>query len=158
NEKDTLHLLSQILGKYKLEANYQEPQWSHVTLNINVQGFSTGMLNYKTHTFSLEVNLLQHQTEIVVDQHINDINLENRTPIPSDYKQIETTLKPLGTNLKIHTLPPAVTHPSPFEKDNTHHHYEPNIAEKSLDLMKAASHAEANFMNRLRVRKSNPGL
>lgn len=60
NEKDTLHLLSQILGKYKLEASHQEPQWSHVTLNIDVQGFSTGMLSYGTHTFALSVNLMQH--------------------------------------------------------------------------------------------------
>ncbi|WP_210139512.1 DUF5996 family protein [Staphylococcus sp. GDY8P120P] len=158
NEKDTLHLLSQILGKYKLEANYQEPQWSHVTLNINVQGFSTGMLSYKTHTFSLEVNLLQHQIEIVVDQHINDIDLENGKTVQFYYNQIETILNQLGINLKINTLPQEVTHPIPFEKDDTHHHYEPKIAEKALDLMKFAYHAEANFINSLRVRKSKPGL
>ncbi len=41
NEKETLHLLSQILGKYKLECSYQEPQWEHVILDITVEGFTT---------------------------------------------------------------------------------------------------------------------
>ena len=28
-EKETLHLISQILGKYKVATAYQEPQWAH---------------------------------------------------------------------------------------------------------------------------------
>lgn len=37
--KFTLHLLSQILGKIKLETAEQEPQWAHVTLAVTPNGF-----------------------------------------------------------------------------------------------------------------------
>ena len=47
-----------------------------MTLNIDVQGFSTGMLSYETHTFSLSVNLIQHHIEVVVDQNVHDITLK----------------------------------------------------------------------------------
>ena len=158
NEKDTLHLLSQILGKYKLEASYQEPQWSHVTLNIDVQGFSTGMLSYETHTFSLNVNLIQHHIEVVVDQNVHDITLKNGRTIQYYYNEIEKLLNQSDIHLKINTLPQEVANPIPFENDTEHHHYDDKIAKKALALMKFAYHAEANFVNGLRVRKSKPGL
>ncbi|WP_277956413.1 DUF5996 family protein [Staphylococcus cohnii] len=127
NEKNTLHLLSQILGKYKLEASYQEPQWSHVTLNIDVQGFSTGMLSYGTHTFALSVNLIQHHIEIVIDQHIHDITLKIGRTIQYYYNEIEKLLNQSDIHLKVNTLPQEVPNPIPFENDVEHHHYDDEI-------------------------------
>ncbi|TGP17370.1 hypothetical protein EN877_33005, partial [Mesorhizobium sp. M1D.F.Ca.ET.234.01.1.1] len=61
-------------------------------------------------------------------------------------------------HLKVNTLPQEVPNPIPFENDVEHHHYDDEIAKEALALMKFAYHAEAKFINGLRVRKSKPGL
>ncbi len=46
DEIKTLHLISKILGKIKLEYATQEPQWAYIILDITTSGFSTGLLKY----------------------------------------------------------------------------------------------------------------
>lgn len=58
NEILTLQLISQILGKVKLEYAAQEPQWAHVILDITPHGFSTGLLKHKNAYFEIEADLI----------------------------------------------------------------------------------------------------
>lgn len=62
NKKEilTLQLISQLLGKIKLEYAAQEPQWAHVVLDITPRGFSTGLLKYENSYFQVEVDLIKH--------------------------------------------------------------------------------------------------
>ncbi|PTK38426.1 hypothetical protein BUZ61_18705, partial [Staphylococcus nepalensis] len=57
-EHQTLHLIAQILGKYKLACAYQAPQWEHVVLNITPAAFTTGMLYFGVKYFSINLNVL----------------------------------------------------------------------------------------------------
>lgn len=158
NEKETLHLLSQILGKYRLEAMYQEPQWAHVPLEITIQGFSTGMLHYEDKDFLLEVNLIENRIEIRVNSYKDYIILENGTTIQSYYEQIKKILSNHEINIDINTKPQEVADSTPLDKDTHHHHYQSDIADKVLDVMKFAYHVESNFITPLRVRKFKPAL
>lgn len=158
DEKETLHLISQILGKYKLEAMYQEPQWSHVPLDITIQGFSTGMLHYENKDFLLEVNLIEHCIEIRVNDYKECIRLKNGTTIQSYFNQIKNVLSLNGINIKINTRPQEVEDITLLDNDIHHHHYREEISQKVLDLMKFAYHVESQFISPLRVRKFKPGL
>lgn len=157
-EKETLHLISQILGKYKLEATYQEPQWAHVPLDITIQGFSTGMMHYNDKDFLLEVNLIDHCIEIRVNEYKTTIELEDGTTIQSYYNQITDILIEQGIDIKINTTPQEVADTTPLDEDTQHHHYQKDISKTVLDLMKFAYHAEAKFISALRFRKFKPGL
>ena len=57
NEIMTMHLLSQIVGKIKLEYAAQEPQWAHVMLDITSRGFSTGLIKLDDSYFEIQINL-----------------------------------------------------------------------------------------------------
>ncbi|TGS88072.1 hypothetical protein EN820_55150, partial [bacterium M00.F.Ca.ET.177.01.1.1] len=94
----------------------------------------------------------------VIDQHIHDITLKNGRTIQYYYNEIEKLLNQSDIHLKVNTLPQEVPNPIPFENDVEHHHYDDEIAKEALALMKFAYHAEAKFINGLRVRKSKPGL
>ncbi|MBO1198599.1 hypothetical protein J3T65_03510 [Staphylococcus simiae] len=157
-EKDTLHHLAQILGKYTLVAAYQEPQWEHVMLDINVQGFSTGLLHDKSHDFSIAVNLMNHRIEIIVDNNYHEILLQNGQSIKFYYEHITQILSDNGVDLVINTTPQEVTDHTPFEKNDHLHHYNEAIAKEVLSIMKFAYNAESSFINPLRTRKIKPGL
>src|SRR5690625_6429193 len=77
NEIITLQLISQILGKTKLEYAAQEPQWAHVILDITSQGFSTGLLKYNDIHFEIETNLMKDLIIIKTEQDEVSIQLEN---------------------------------------------------------------------------------
>src|SRR5699024_1236169 len=79
NEIITLQLISQILGKTKLEYAAQEPQWAHVILDITSQGFSTGLLKYNDIHFEIETNWLQDLITIKTEQAEVSIQPENGT-------------------------------------------------------------------------------
>ncbi|MBM0869081.1 uncharacterized protein DUF5996 [Staphylococcus auricularis] len=157
-EKETMHLLSQILGKYKLEAAYQQPQWAHVPLDITVQGFTTGMLHCEDKDFSITVNLLDDEIEIRAGRNKSFIPLENGTTIKDYYEEIRDFLKQNGVTVEINTTPQEFEDTTPFEQDTTHHHYDSEISNKALDIMKFAYHAESTFIASLRTRKFQSGL
>lgn len=59
-----MHLLSQIVGKIKLEYAAQEPQWAHVMLDITSRGFSTGLIKLDDSYFEIQINLMDNAIEI----------------------------------------------------------------------------------------------
>ena len=96
DEQLTLHLISQILGKYKVECAYQEPQLEHVTLDITSEGFTTGLLYVDDNHFSIDVNILDDLIEVRVNNEKTAFTLENGKTIQDYYKQIEDTLNNYG--------------------------------------------------------------
>ncbi|QTQ08218.1 hypothetical protein J9174_00615 [Macrococcoides canis] len=157
-EKETLQLVSQILGKHKLATAFQEPQWAHVVLDITAQGFSTGLLHFEDKHYQIDVNLLQHKIIVIVEDELHEIALQDGTTIKSYYLQIKEFLKEHGVHPEINTKPQEMSITIPFEQDETHHHYNETSAQSALRLMQIAYRAESAFINPLRARKVKPGL
>lgn len=158
NEKDTLHRLAQILGKHKLASAFQEPQWAHVTLTVTPRGFTTGMLYYKQYTYSLSVDLVRHLIIIETAQHIEEIPLKDGTSVQDYYHAIQDTLNQFDIPVTINTTPQEVEDQTPFDQDTKHHHYQPTISQKALELMTFATRALEHFVAPFRARKVKPGL
>lgn len=74
-EIKTLHLLSQIIGKVKLEYAVQEPLWAHVMLPITARGFSTGLLTVNKDYFEIFVDLIRNQILIQTEENDRTIML-----------------------------------------------------------------------------------
>ncbi len=158
NEKETLHRISQILGKYKLQSAFQEPQWAHVTLDITPSGFSTGMLFYEEHTYSIHVDLVQHRIVVETEQGSTSTPLENGKTIQHYYNEIHEALAKFNIHVSINTTPQEVEDQTPFDQDTQHHHYNVEISQQALQLMKFATRALAFFVAPFRARKIKPGL
>ncbi|WP_303965863.1 DUF5996 family protein [Sporosarcina ureae] len=158
NEIITLQLISQILGKVKLEYAAQEPQWAHVVLDITPRGFTTGLLRYNAHHFEIEVDLIKNEIISKTEKDDAVIKLEDGKTIRDYYQEIVRTADDLGIPLSIHTTPQEMETTTPFEDDVEHHHYKEDVAKQILKWFQFAWDAEQQFLAPIRQRKIYPGL
>ncbi|HEC2159896.1 TPA: hypothetical protein R1902_000908 [Staphylococcus delphini] len=158
DEKETLHRLSQILGKHKLASAFQEPQWQHVVLDITTTGFSTGILFYQSSTYSVSVNLVKHIILIETNDGEETIPLKDGVTIQSYYQQIQDALHRHGIEVAINERPQEVEDTTPFSEDITHCHYDESVSREVLKLMTFATRAMQYFIAPYRARKMKPGL
>ncbi len=158
DEIKTLHLLSQIVGKIKLEYATQEPQWAHIILDLSPRGFSTGLLEKDGLYFEIEVNLVDSIINIETKEDSREIKLEDGKSISDYYKAIMKNTSELGLELSINTKPQEMEWKLAFEKDETHHHYSQEAGEEILKWFQLAWNVEQIFIGPIRQRKVYPGL
>ncbi|MDN7242688.1 DUF5996 family protein [Planococcus sp. N028] len=156
--KITLHLLSQILGKIRLEVAHQEPQWAHVMLPLTANGFSTGLLYGESHMFEVDVDIRHSLLHIQVDGETESMNLKDGTAIKTYYEFIFQTLDRLGVPVSIYPKPQEMDIREPLDQDTTHTVYKAEDALRGLELMHFALREELKFIAPLRCRKVKPGL
>ena len=154
----TLHLISQILGKIKLECAPKEPQWEHVILEITTRGFSTGSLNCNDIHFEIEANLADHIITIRTIDNENNIQMTDGKSIRDYYYELVTVTQDLGLDISINTRPQEMKSAIPFESDTEHHHYDRETAIEVLKWFQFAKDTEMKFIAPLRNRKVHPGL
>ena len=116
--KFTLHLLSQILGKIKLETAQQEPQWAHVALDLTPVGFSTGLLFTQDHVFQADVDIQNSRIQVNVDGDIHSISLEPSRSVKWYHDEIFSALSSRGIDLKINPKPQEMAYTAPLNEDD----------------------------------------
>lgn len=160
NKKEiiTLQLISQLLGKIKLEYAAQEPQWAHVVLDITPRGFSTGLLKYEDSYFQVEVDLIKHVMLVRTDEMDSSIKLTDGKTISEYYDELMEVSKSVGLTLSIYTKPQEMETTTLFEEDVEHHHYNESVAKEILEWFQFAWNVEQEFIAPFRQRKVYPGL
>ena len=160
NKKEilTLQLISQILGKIKLNYAPQEPQWAHVILNITTRGFSTGTLRCDGIYFEIEANLTNNVITIRTTDNENNVQLIDGKTVRDYYYEIITVTQDLGLDIVINTTPQEMDTKTPFDVDTDHHHYRREVASEILKWFQFANDIEQKFIAPMRKRKVYPGL
>jgi len=154
----TLQLISQILGKIKLNYAPQEPQWSHVILDITTRGFSTGTLKCDGLYFEIEANLANNVITIRTTDNENNVQMIDGKSVRDYYYEIITVTQDLGLDIVIHTKPQEMETKTPFDEDTEHHHYNRQVAADILKWFQFANDVEQKFIAPMRKRKVYPGL
>jgi len=160
NKKEilTLQLISQILGKIKLNYAPQEPQWAHVILDITTRGFSTGTLRCNELYFEIEANLVNNVITIRTTDNENNIQMTDGKSVRDYYYEIITVTKDLGLDIVINTKPQEMETKTPIDLDTEYHHYNRQVASDILKWFQFASDIEQKFIAPKRKRKVYPGL
>lgn len=160
NKKEilTLQLISQILGKIKLNYAPQEPQWAHVILYITTRGFSTGTLKCNGIYFEIEANLANNVITIRTTDNENNIQMTDGKSVRDYYYEIITVTQDLGLDIVINTKPQEMETKTPIDLDIEHHHYNRETATQILKWFQFANDVEMKFIAPLRKRKVYPGL
>lgn len=158
DEQMTLHLIAQILGKYKLACQYQAPQWEHVTLTITTEGLTTGVIYEGEKYFSITMNFLDDQIEIHVNDEVTTFPLQDGKTVQDYFEQITGTIKQYDINVDINPAPQEMENKIPLNEDTTHHHYDHDKAVKALKLMQYGDRAIKRFIHPLRTRTEGPGF
>lgn len=154
----TLQLISQIIGKIKLNYAPRQPQWAHVILDITTRGFGTDMMKCNNQFFEIEVNLKNNVIEIRTINDVNKVELIDGKTIKEYYQEIMNQTQALGLDIKINTKPQEMATTTLFEDDTTHHHYNNDVAMTILKWFQFAQDVQMRFISPLRKRKVYPGL
>lgn len=156
--KFTLHLLSQILGKIKLETAQQEPQWAHVALDVTAEGFSTGLLFTHNHVFQVDVDIQNSRILVNTDGDTQSIGLEPSRSIKWYHDEIFSALSSRGIDLKINPKPQEMAYKTPLNEDDAPLEFDQQKAMKGLRLFQFALLEQRKFVAPMRCRKMKPAL
>lgn len=156
--KQTLHLISQLLGKIRLQLAPPEPQWGHVSLPITVNGFTTGLLFEKEHVLQIDVNILMSRIEVSVDDRTHFISIEAGKSIKSYYDALFDKLQSEGVQVAINPKPQEMAFTGLLDTDETSLPYDVSQARLGLRLFQKAAHEQLVYLSQLRCRKVKPAL
>jgi len=127
---ETLHLWTQIIGKIRLALAPKVNHWWHSTLYVTPRGLTTSIIPYGTRTFQITFDFFNHQLVIETSDGVtNAIALMPRS-VADFYQAVMSTLKDIGIEVKIWTIPQEVTDPIPFEQDHHHTAYDDACAQR----------------------------
>ncbi|MGH2318007.1 DUF5996 family protein [Planococcus sp. SE5232] len=156
--KFTLHLISQILGKIKLETAQQEPQWAHVGLNVTPDGFSTGLLFHKKAVFQLDLDIRNSQILFNVDGNVQSLELKSSKSIKDYFEEIMEALNSGGINVMINPKPQEMAYKKNLNEDNSPLTFNHKDGMRGLQLFHFALREQMRFAGPLRCRKMKPQL
>lgn len=156
--KFTLHLISQILGKIKLETAPQEPQWAHVALTVTPDGFSTGLLFSNGHAFQVDLDVGHSRIAINVDGNVQHIELKAGKTIKQYYEEIFSALNSQDISLAINPKPQEMPYTTSFNEDETPREFDQSSALRGLRLFQFALLEQSKFVAPIRCRKMKPAL
>ena len=124
----TLHMWTQIVGKIRLaQTPWTNHSW-HVPLYVDARGLTTSPIPHGGRTFEIAFDFIDQQLDIrTVGGQRETLSLEPRT-VADFYGRVRQALSRLDLDVSIYTTPSEIPDGIPFDRDETHHQYDPDYA------------------------------
>jgi len=121
---------TQIVGKIRLALVPKVNHWWNVPLYVSARGLSTSIIPYGRRVFEMEFDFVEDQLVIrSSDPATRSIALAPRS-VADFYAECMSTMRSLGIDVEIWTMPVEVPDPIPFDKDTVHASYDPEYAHR----------------------------
>lgn len=127
---DTLHLWTQIAGKIKLRQNSFINHWWEVALYLTPRGLTTERIPYKNIAFAISFDFLLHKVQILTSEGKERTVVLKPRAVADFYKEFMFSLKELGIQIEINTIPSEIPNPIRFEDDFKHASYDKSYVQK----------------------------
>jgi hypothetical protein len=128
--RDTLQLMTQIIGKVRLARTPLMSHWWNITLYVTARGLTTSLIPAGERAFQIDFDFIDHRLDIVVsDGEQRSIALVAR-PVADFYDDVMATLDALGLSTPIWTMPVEIPDAIMFETDDVHASYERDQVER----------------------------
>jgi hypothetical protein len=126
----TLHLWTQVIGKIRLaQTPWLNHSW-HVPLYLSARGLTTSPISYGTRAFEMQFDFIAHELAIKVsDGQGRRLPLRPRT-VAEFYTETLRLLSELGIEIAINQLPSEIADAVPFSRDQQHHAYDAEYAQR----------------------------
>jgi hypothetical protein len=138
----TLHMWTQVVGKVRLKLCPLVNHWWNVPFYVTARGMTTSAMPYAEGasesavpepipgTIEVRFDFIDHHLSLETSDGRNvSIALKSQS-VADFYEKFMDALAELGVDAKIWTTPCEVPDPTPFEKDQIHHTYDPDAAHK----------------------------
>jgi hypothetical protein len=153
--RDTLQLWTQIVGKVRLaQTPWLNHSW-HVPLYVTARGLTTSPIPYRTHSFEMQFDFIDHVLAIqVADGASRRIALEPRT-VADFYHEVMQALDALGIPVSITEFPCEIAGAIPFASDRVHAAYDAEYAQRFWRVLLQADRVMKHFRSGF-IGKSSP--
>ena len=132
---DTLHMITQIVGKVRLAVAPFEPQWQHVPLHLTARGLTSTPMAWGNQIFQIDIDLIGNEVLVLTTRgDLRRITLTAR-PVADFYRDFVATLRSLGIEVQISPRPSEVADPIPFAQDTRHSAYDPVWVRRFFDVL-----------------------
>ena len=126
--EDTLHLLTQMMGKLRMALVPPLPQWAHTALRVSPRGFTTMPVWVGDGSLGVELDLISHEMRFDrSDGRRLVLPLESGT-IAGYYRELERALEELDVKVEINPLPAEIPDALALDQDTVHGSYDPQLA------------------------------
>jgi hypothetical protein len=121
---ETLLRWTQIIGKVRLALTALVNHWWNVTLYVTSRGLTTSPIPYGNSTFEVILDFLDHRLRIETSEgKVQTMNLEPMA-VADFYDAFMKSLRTLGINVHIWTMPSEIETTVPFDRDREHAQYD----------------------------------
>ena len=126
----TLHLWTQIVGKVRLAQTPPVNHSWHVTLYVTARGLTTSPIPNGTGAFQIDFDFLDHRLRIESSDGVaGGFALEPQS-VATFYARFRSEMEKLGLPVVIHGKPNEVADAIAFDRDETHHAYDAEYAQR----------------------------
>lgn len=122
-----LHMGLQAIGKLKLMTPF-EPEWANVPLWITSRGLTTGIIPYKEHAFSVDLDLIDHQ--LICQTSLGAISKFKlgSMSVAQFVEMIFDNLHRIDIDVRVNPKPQEVPNPISFNEDTKTRFYDGKLA------------------------------
>jgi hypothetical protein len=117
---DTLHMLTQIVGKTRLSLTPLQNHWWNVPLYVSARGLTTSAIPWRADLLEVEFDFAHELVELrLASGEMAQVALRTR-PVAEFYAEYMAALRKLGVEVRIWPVPVEVASPIRFDHDLTH--------------------------------------
>jgi hypothetical protein len=151
----TVHLWTQIVGKIRLTLMPKINHWWQSTLYVTSRGLTTGTIPYKTRTFEMRFDFIDHQLRIETsDGATQNIELVPQS-VADFYQAVIAALNVIDVDVSIWTMPQEIDNPIRFNQDNQHAAYDSEYVQRFWQILVQVDRILTVFRSRF-IGKSSP--
>jgi len=104
--------------------------WWHVTLYVTPRGLTTSPIPYRGTTFEVDFDFIEHMLFIRTSEGTTRAMPLIPRSVAAFYQEFMASLRALGIEVTINTLPSEVLHPIRCDEDEVHTSYDPVSAHR----------------------------
>lgn len=137
-QKLSLHLFLQILGKIRLKSTPRKNHWWYITEYIGTDGLTTGPIPYDSgfNRFSITINVLKHLLDVRTSQgDFESFPLDKGLSVADFYNKLMGILKRLKIQVAIVDRPFDLGIDKPFGELSEYAHYDPEYTRDLWNIL-----------------------
>jgi Family of unknown function (DUF5996) len=144
----TLQLWLQIVGKIRLALVPHLNHTWNVTLYPTVRGLTTAPMPHGARMLQIDFDFISHELRIDVSDGSRRTLQLQPMPVAAFYRETFAALNSLGTPVHIRPVPSEIENPIPFDRDLTHHSYDPAYAHRFSQVLLQTTRVFTEFRAR----------
>jgi hypothetical protein len=145
DSSETLHLMTQIVGKIRLARTpWLNHSW-HVTLYVTARGLTTSPISDGVRSFQIDFNFVDHVLLISTSDGGQRQLPLTAQPVAAFYAAVISALAELDIDVKIDDRPNELPNPIRFGDDQLHASYDPDAAHRFWQALRQVDRVFAKF-------------